>query len=61
MVIPIEDEDFQTVHYFLCLEKEREKFQELIVFAIVSVNAEDFSSRRLRNLKRIFRSILYLL
>ena len=32
MVIPIEDEDFQTVYYFLCLKKEREKFQELIVF-----------------------------
>ena len=30
VVIPIEDEDFQAVYYFLCLEKEREKFQELI-------------------------------
>ena len=30
MVIPIEDEDFQAVYYFLCLEKDREKFQELI-------------------------------
>ena len=29
-MIPIEDEDFQAVYYFLCLEKEREKFQELI-------------------------------
>lgn len=30
IVIPIEDEDFQAVYYFLCLEKDREKFQELI-------------------------------
>lgn len=30
VVIPIEDEDFQTVYYFLCLEKDREKFQRLI-------------------------------
>lgn len=30
VVIPIEDEDFQAVYYFLCLEKDREKFQELI-------------------------------
>lgn len=30
IVIPIEDEDFQTVYYFLCMEKNREKFQELI-------------------------------
>lgn len=30
MVIPIEDEDFQAVYYFLCREKDREKFQELI-------------------------------
>ena len=30
VVIPIEDEDFQAVYYFLCLEKERKKFQELI-------------------------------
>lgn len=30
VVIPIEDEDFQAAYYFLCLEKEREKFQELI-------------------------------
>ena len=30
VVIPIEDEDFQAVYYFLCLEKEREKFRELI-------------------------------
>lgn len=30
IVIPIEDEDFQAVYYFLCLEKEREKFRELI-------------------------------
>lgn len=30
VVIPIEDEDFQTVYYFLCLEKDRERFQELI-------------------------------
>lgn len=30
VVIPIESEDFQAVYYFLCLEKEREKFRELI-------------------------------
>lgn len=30
LVIPIEDEDFQAVYYFLCLEKDREKFRELI-------------------------------
>ena len=30
VVIPIADEDFQAVYYFLCLEKEREKFRELI-------------------------------
>lgn len=30
VVIPIEDEDFQAVYYFLCLEKDREIFQELI-------------------------------
>lgn len=30
IVIPIEDEDFQAVYYFLCLEKNREKFRELI-------------------------------
>lgn len=30
MVIPIEDEVFQAVYYFLCREKDREKFQELI-------------------------------
>lgn len=30
VVIPIEDEDFQAVYYFLCLEKDREKFRELI-------------------------------
>lgn len=30
IVIPIEDEDFQAVYYFLCLEKDREKFRELI-------------------------------
>lgn len=30
VVIPIEDEDFQAVYYFLCLEKERDKFRELI-------------------------------
>ena len=30
VVIPIEDEDFQAVYYFLCLEKDREKFLELI-------------------------------
>ena len=30
IVIPIEDEDFQAVYYFLCMEKDREKFQELI-------------------------------
>lgn len=30
VVIPIEDEDFQVVYYFLCLEKDREKFRELI-------------------------------
>ena len=30
IVIPIEDEDFQAVYYFLCLERDREKFQELI-------------------------------
>ena len=30
VVIPIEDEDFQAVYYFLCLEKDREKFQALI-------------------------------
>ena len=30
VVIPIEDEDFQAVYYFLCLEKDREKFRALI-------------------------------
>lgn len=30
VVIPIESEDFQAVYYFLCLEKDREKFQRLI-------------------------------
>ena len=30
VVIPIEGEDFQTVYYFLCLEKDREKFREVI-------------------------------
>ena len=30
LVIPIEDENFQAVYYFLCLEKDREKFRELI-------------------------------
>lgn len=30
VVIPIADEDFQTAYYFLCLEKDREKFGELI-------------------------------
>lgn len=30
VVIPIEDEDFQAVYYFLCMEKDREKFQKLI-------------------------------
>ena len=30
VVIPIEDEDFQAVYYFLCLEKDWEKFRELI-------------------------------
>lgn len=30
LVIPIEDDDFQAVYYFLCLEKDREKFRELI-------------------------------
>ena len=30
VVIPIEDEDFQAVYYFICLEKDREKFRELI-------------------------------
>lgn len=30
IVLPIEDKDFQTAYYFLCLEKDREKFQELI-------------------------------
>ena len=30
LVIPIADEDFQTAYYFLCLEKDREKFGELI-------------------------------
>lgn len=30
VAIPIEDEDFQTVYYFLCLEKEREKYGGLI-------------------------------
>ena len=30
MVIPIEDKNFQAVYYFLCLEKNRRKFQELI-------------------------------
>lgn len=30
VVIPIEDEDFQTIYYFLCLKKDREKFRELI-------------------------------
>lgn len=30
VVLPIEDEDFQAVYYFLCLEKDRERFRELI-------------------------------
>ena len=30
LVIPIEDEDFQAVYYFLCMEKDRTKFRELI-------------------------------
>lgn len=30
LVIPIEDDNFQAVYYFLCLEKDREKFRELI-------------------------------
>lgn len=30
VIIPIEDEDFQTAYYFLCLERDREKFQRLI-------------------------------
>ena len=30
VVIPIEGEDFQTVYYFLCLKKDREKFREII-------------------------------
>ena len=30
MVLPIEDEDFQAVYYFLCLEKDRERFRDLI-------------------------------
>ena len=30
VVIPIEDEDFRTTYYFLCMEQEREKFKELI-------------------------------
>lgn len=29
-IIPIEDEDFQTTYYFLCLERDRGKFQRLI-------------------------------
>lgn len=29
-VLPIEDEDFQTVYYFLCMNKDRDRFQELI-------------------------------
>ena len=27
IVIPIEDEDFQMVYYFLCLEKDRKRFR----------------------------------
>lgn len=30
VVIPIEDENFQAVYYFLCLERDREKFRGLI-------------------------------
>ncbi len=30
VIIPIEDEDFQTTYYFLCLERDRGKFQRLI-------------------------------
>lgn len=30
VVIPIEGEDFQTVYYFLCLERDREKFRDVI-------------------------------
>lgn len=30
VVIPIADEDFRTTYYFLCMEKEREKWKELI-------------------------------
>lgn len=30
VVIPIEDKDFQTTYYFLCLEKDRKKYGELI-------------------------------
>lgn len=30
VVISIEDENFQTVYYFLCMEKDREKLGQLI-------------------------------
>ena len=30
VVILIEDGDFQTTYYFLCLEKDREKYQKII-------------------------------
>lgn len=30
VIIPIEDGDFQTAYYFICLEKDREKFQRII-------------------------------
>ena len=38
VVIPIDDEDFQTAYYFLCLDKDREKYLfdnavDMILFA----------------------------
>ncbi len=30
VIIPIEDEEFQAVYYFVCMKKEQERFQELI-------------------------------
>ncbi len=30
VIIPIEDGDFQTAYYFLCLEKDQEKYQKII-------------------------------
>ena len=30
VVIPIEDRDFQTTYYFVCMVQEQEKFRELI-------------------------------